>query len=418
MKKKYTKPRIGVLIGSLGGGGAERMAMRLVEHLPGCGYDACLLALDRNRDYDCTDGSATTEHTFEHLSGANVNWPTVAKVAMAPWQWMQLNRRLKYLKPDLLISFMERANIINLAQQSIPRKIISIRTHYSMMMAAKSPLKRTLVSMAYQRLLPGAQKIVFNSVESKYDFERIYAPGAHKTRVAHNFCDQKQLQALAQAALPVPLSLPPAGGPLVVSCGRLSRQKGHWHLLRAFRAVGRTHPAARLVICGTGPLKTDLIRYCRRLQIEEQVIWTGFLPNPLPLMAMADLLVLPSLWEGFPNVLLEAMALGTPVVAADCLSGPRELLVPGSDPALKTDRLEQTPCGVLVPPMDGRYRWHETRLSDAEETLARAISLMIEDDAYRLGCAAAALERARDFSPQAAMEQWRKAIEEVLHFDI
>jgi glycosyltransferase involved in cell wall biosynthesis len=80
--------------------------------------------------------------------------------------------------------------------------------------------------------------------------------------------------------------------------------------------------------------------------------------------------------------------------------------------------LEQTPCGVLVPPMDGRYRWHETRLSGAEATLARAISLMIEDDAYRLGCAAAALERARDFSPQAAMEQWRKAIEEVLQFDI
>jgi glycosyltransferase involved in cell wall biosynthesis len=147
------------------------------------------------------------------------------------------------------------------------------------------------------------------------------------------------------------------------------------------------------------------------------VIWTGFLPNPLPLMARADLLVLPSLWEGFPNVLLEAMALGTPVVAADCISGPRELLVPGSDPALKTDRLEQTPCGVLVPPMDGRYRWHETGLSGAEATLAQAISLMI-DDAYRLGCAAAALERAHDFSPQAAMEQWRKVIEEVLHFDI
>lgn len=416
MKKKDAKPRIGVLIGSLGGGGAERMAMRLVDHLPERGYDACLLALDRNRDY--TDGSTTPEPIFVHLSGADVKWPTVAKVAMAPWQLIQLNRRLKDLKPDLLISFMERANIINLAQQSIPRKIISIRTHYSMMMAAKSPLKRTLVAKAYQRLLPAAQKIVFNSVESKRDFERIYAPGAHKTRVAHNFCDQKQLQTLAQAQLPAHLSLPPAGEPLIMSCGRLSRQKGHWHLLRAFRAVGRTNPNAHLVICGTGPLTPDLMRLCRRLQIEDKVTWTGFLPNPLPLMATADLLVLPSLWEGFPNVLLEAMALGTPVVTADCISGPRELLVPGSDPALKTDRLEQTPCGVLVPPMDGRYRWHGTDLSDAEAALARAMSMMLDDDAYRLGCAAAALERARDFSPQTALQQWGEAIEEVLNHDV
>jgi glycosyltransferase involved in cell wall biosynthesis len=391
------------------------MAMRLVDHLPQQGYDTCLLALDRNRDY--TEGSATTERNPLHLSGSNVQWPTLAKVAMAPWQWIQLNRRLKQLKPDLLISFMERANIINLAQKSIPRKIISIRTHYSMMMAAKSPLKRTLVAKAYQRLLPAADKIVFNSVESKSDFERVYAPGSHKSRLAHNFCDQKQLHALAQAQLPAHLPLPDQG-PLVVSCGRLSRQKGHWHLLRAFRKVGQTHPESRLVICGKGPLKPELAHLCRDLQIEKKVIWAGFIPNPLPLMVRADLLVLPSLWEGFPNVLLEAMALGTPVVAADCISGPRELLVPDSDPGLKTDHLERTPYGVLVPPMDGRFRWHQTGLSNAEATLARAISLMLQDDAYRRACAAAALARARAFSPQTALKQWRETIEEVLHHDV
>jgi glycosyltransferase involved in cell wall biosynthesis len=390
------------------------MAMRLADHLPERGYDTCLLALDRNRDY--TGGAATTEQGPDHLSGSDVQWPTLAKVAMAPWQWIQLNRRLKQLKPDLLISFMERANIINLAQKTIPRKIISIRTHYSMMIAAKSPLKRTLVARAYQRLLPAADKIIFNSVESKCDFERVHMLDSRKTQVAHNFCDGKQMHALAQDRLPAHLQMPDQG-PLVVSCGRLSRQKGHWHLLRAFRTVGETHPKARLVICGKGPLKAELTHLCRNLQIEEKVIWTGFLPNPLPLMARADLLVLPSLWEGFPNVLLEAMALGTPVVAADCISGPRELLVPDSDPGLKTGRLERTPFGVLVPPMDGRYRWRETGLSDAEETLTRAISLMLQDDAYRLACAAAALERSRAFSPQTALGQWREAIEEVLNHD-
>jgi glycosyltransferase involved in cell wall biosynthesis len=415
MRKKNTKTRIGVLIGSLGGGGAERMAMRLVDHLPERGYETCLLVLDRNQDYP--DRSANTKQIPVHLSGADVMWPTIAKAAMVPWQWIQLNQCLKTVKPDLLISFMERANIVNLAQQSIPRKIISIRTHYSMMMAAKSPLKRMLVAKSYQRLLPAAQKIVFNSVESKLDFERIFAPGAHRTRVAYNFCDQNQLKTMAMAPLPEHLPLP-AKGPLVVSCGRLSRQKGHWHLLRAFRMVGHTHPDARLVICGQGPLKADLIRFCRHLQIEDKVMWAGFLPNPLPLMARADLLVLPSLWEGFPNVLLEAMALGTPLVAADCISGPRELLVPDSDPALKTERLDQTSYGFLVPPMDGRYRWRQTHPSDAEAVLAQAISLILDDDAYRLNCSTAALNRVRAFSPQTALKQWHKTIEEVLNHDI
>ena len=131
--------------------------------------------------------------------------------------------------------------------------------------------------------------------------------------------------------------------------GRLIADKGHWQLIRAFAEVRRTNHDLRLVILGQGPLEADLRRLCRDLAVQDEVFFPGFQPNPMPWLVKAHLFVLSSLREGLPGSLLEAMALGVPVVATDCRSGPRELLAPETNPEHKTQSIECTPCGLLTP---------------------------------------------------------------------
>jgi glycosyltransferase involved in cell wall biosynthesis len=120
----------------------------------------------------------------------------------------------------------------------------------------------------------------------------------------------------------------PGAPPVIVAAGRLADAKDYPTLLRAFaklRASRRCH----LMILGEGELLSGLVALTRDLGVADDVEFAGFLLNPYAVMSRASVLVLSSRWEGSPNVLVEAMACGAPVVSTDCPSGPREILAGG-----------------------------------------------------------------------------------------
>lgn len=112
---------------------------------------------------------------------------------------------------------------------------------------------------------------------------------------------------------------------IVLGVGRLVPQKDFGTLIEAFSRLSVPQDA-RLLIAGDGPERSALERRCYQLGIEKKVQFLGYVEDPLPLIAAADVFVLTSQWEGFPNVLVEALSLGTSVVSSDCQSGPREIL--------------------------------------------------------------------------------------------
>jgi glycosyltransferase involved in cell wall biosynthesis len=126
--------------------------------------------------------------------------------------------------------------------------------------------------------------------------------------------------------------------PVILGVGRLMDQKDFSTLIKAFRQLLQKREA-RLVILGEGEKREELEELTQNLGIEEKVDIAGFKQNPFPYMKNADVFVLSSVWEGFGNVLVEAMACGTPVVSMDCPSGPAEILENGK-------------YGPLVPPGD------------------------------------------------------------------
>jgi glycosyltransferase involved in cell wall biosynthesis len=137
--------------------------------------------------------------------------------------------------------------------------------------------------------------------------------------------------------------------PLIVAAGRLEPQKNYPNLLRAFAMLRQTRPA-KLMVLGKGGELDRLTALARELGVAEHVCFYGFCANPYAVMARADVFVLSSDWEGSPNVLVEAMFCGAPVVSTDCPSGPRETLdggvfgplVPMNDPEALSGALART----------------------------------------------------------------------------
>jgi glycosyltransferase involved in cell wall biosynthesis len=116
--------------------------------------------------------------------------------------------------------------------------------------------------------------------------------------------------------------------PVLLAAGRLTVQKAFDVLIRAFAQVRKNH-RVRLLILGEGEERTALEALIREYDLEQDINMPGFVPNPYPYMAHAAAFVLSSRWEGLPTVVVEAMALGAPIVSTDCPSGPREILKDG-----------------------------------------------------------------------------------------
>jgi glycosyltransferase involved in cell wall biosynthesis len=149
------------------------------------------------------------------------------------------------------------------------------------------------------------------------------------------------------------------------------------------------------------------------LELTDRVQLAGFQKNPFDQVARADLYVLTSRAEGFPNSLLEAMALGVPVIAADCPSGPREILAPSSDPTRKASTLEKAEYGLLIPSLTQRDLEPGAPLHVSEQVLADSIIEMIKDERLRAEYADLAQRRALEFTPERMISEWQALITEV-----
>lgn len=150
-----------------------------------------------------------------------------------------------------------------------------------------------------------------------------YGANREKTFTIYNGIDIEKIKENAKAEIPHNKDCP-----WIVTACRLNSQKDFSTLLNAFSIIRKTLHA-KLFIVGEGELRNDIIRLASELKINNDVILTGFLKNPFPYIAKADVFVLSSFFEGFGNVLVEAMALGIPVVSSDCPSGPSEIIENG-----------------------------------------------------------------------------------------
>ncbi|MCB0331110.1 MAG: glycosyltransferase [Bdellovibrionales bacterium] len=334
--------KISIFLPSLRGGGAERAMILFAQGAIQAGYKVDLLLSEKSGPLETLVDPAVCVISFQQ--------PRVARSLPA------LVGYLKREQPLALYSTIPHANCISILagllsrtpfQASSKRTRIIVRESNSPVSETKASFSRKITHWLTPYLYPLADNIIAVSNGVRDEIGRISPRSLRKTTVCHTPVYLPHFEELAQEACPHAW-LSHKSIPVYLGIGRLTPQKNFSLLLKAFTSIRRKHPA-RLIILGEGALRKKLIEQADALGIADDISLPGFALNPFPYLKRADCFVLSSDFEGMPNVLIQALTMGTKVVATDCPSGPRECLgegnygrlVPVGDKNALADAMEQ-----------------------------------------------------------------------------
>ena len=360
--EEHGRARVAIAISSAEAGGIQKTANRLGRALSER-YDVRIVSVltEPRPHFDLPPGVA-----YEDLGMLPPrSWRFAALRAFA-----RMRRRLHALRPDVVVCLGNRASVLVLAASrgsGIP--VIASERNDPRLQPVEGPV-RWLRPRLYRR---AAAVVVQTASVLSWAREQ---PFGERTVVIPN------------AVEPTPHVARPAESRAVVGLGRLVPQKGFDLLVEGFARVADRFPEWRLVIGGDGPERARLERLAADFGIEDRVTLAGTVHGAQRWLSEASVLVLPSRYEGFPNVLLEGMSVGLACVASRCPSGPEEILAPGTD-------------GLLFD-------------VDDVDALAGHLEHLLADPGLRQRLGAAARETVRRYDPTTTDVRWEQLVEHAL----
>jgi glycosyltransferase involved in cell wall biosynthesis len=359
--------RIALVISALSAGGAERVIVALANCWAARGWRVILMTFE----------PPGTKPYYTIEPRVDLRQLGIASVGSPLWRalWQNLRRilalrqALRAADPDIAIAFLTKVNVLTvLASRGLGFPlVVSERNNpeRQRFRASWSWLRERLYRVAYCVVTP-----------SRGVLESFSGAIRARGRVIPNPID------LPQAAAPT------GGSGRLVAVGRLVHQKGFDLLLQAFARIAPEHPDWRLTIWGEGDQRAALEALAAELGLSGRVGLPGVTERPGQWVEAADIFVLSSRYEGFGNVITEAMAAGLPVVAFDCPWGPGDILRNGED-------------GLLVPP-------------ENVDALAAALRRLVLDADLRVRLGAAAARNVRRFARDAILAQWDALVAEAI----
>lgn len=367
--------RVLFVIPYLDSGGAERALSNITTHFPEEWDINILVNSDKFIDFPFK-GEIISLGIDEKPKTGSILFQLKAFIKRV----IALRRLKKQGNYSACISFLDSANVANiLAGRFQCRTIVSVRN--SLQQQSKLPQYKYIVNPLVRLLYNRADKIVAVSRGVGEELENIFHLRKSKITVIENGYDLCLLNEQAKQALTEREEELFQKRKVIVTVGRLSEQKAQWHLLRAFTKVIRQFPDAFLVIIGKGSMENELKNMAEKYGIAEQVYFVGYSDNPYKYVSRAEFFVLPSMYEGFPNALAEAVCLGKACIATDFRTGAREILAPQMN--LSGEKLEQiteAEYGILTPVCSGRkYPLSLEVLEEAENLLADAMLMLLRN---------------------------------------
>ncbi|HEY4210718.1 MAG TPA: glycosyltransferase [Steroidobacteraceae bacterium] len=309
--------RLLILLPTLSGGGSERVVVTLLRHMDRSLFRLNLLVVDGSPGAYGADIPPDVD--VRHLGNPRI-LSALPRIIMTIWRE----------RPDVVFSTLSHLNLALAAVRPIlPRRMRLVARESSIVTQVIAGYRRPgWWAMAYRHFYRRLDRLVCQSRYMRDELVERYGYPIDKSVVINNPVDAERIRELAGAKAADSPERDPARIELL-AVGRLSWEKGFDLLIDALALCRR--PALRLTILGEGPLRGDLALRARDQGVEGQVTFAGFQSNPYPFFAKADALVVSSRYEGFPNVVLEALACGTPVIATRSPGGTAEILenVPG-----------------------------------------------------------------------------------------
>ena len=409
------------IIPNLTGGGAERALVNIYEGLRNYkNYELFIVLLQNLKNYEISDENLIIIDT---PGSKNL----LLKLKNFIKRLYSLYSIKKRIKPDICISFLESADALNLLTKQRNQKIIlSIRSYMSKLFKedySKSIFKyllRIIYSSTYKVLVNRADLIICVSRAVADDFRSFYNVDNNKIKVIYNPIQIDVIEELKQEPLNEYETI--FEQPVLITSGRLTKAKGHWYLIRAFKLLKEKSQKLKLVILGKGELKDYLIELSENLGLKTfvwdrnifsnnyDVYFLGFQKNPFKFISKAKVFVFTSLWEGFPNALVEAMACNVPVISTDCKSGPREILAPTTNYSYQTNKPEFSEYGILLPVFNSIFKYADEPYIDEEKVFADILYSLLENEKLRQSYAHKAKERVEDFRIETIIKEWRETL--------
>lgn len=355
------------LIPTLDRFGAEKQMALLSKGLPKDRFSVEVAALTRSGPFE------------KELREAGIPVESIAKRRkIDPFALRRLVRFLKFKKFDVVHTWIFAANAYGRTAARIARTPVTIASEM-----AVDLWKRPAELAIDRRLARWSDRIVGNS-KAVVDFYRARGIPENKLECIYSGIERIEPPAVDRTEFRREFGWP-ADAPTAVFVGRLAEQKGVDDLLRALDLLRHVRPNLRTLIVGDGPCRELYRETAKAFELDEFVRFLGLREDVPRLLAGSDMLVLPSLYEGLPNVVLEAMSLAKPVVATDA---------PGT-----TEAVEHEKTGLLSPVRDFKE-------------LARSIRRLVDDPDLGLRLGQAGWERvARDFRADVMIERFAELYE-------
>lgn len=366
--------RITLIISALMPGGAERVMARMANYWSEKNNEVSMITLDSKSSdfYELHPNINRYALNVMHESTSLLN-----AVKNNLLRIKKLRAVIKESRPEVIISFMDVTNVLTLlATRGLRLKVIvSERVDPSQHYIGR-------VGSSLRRLTYPWATVVVVQTEHAAQWVKLNM-NYHRVMVIPNpiFMDKVSSDTTTLSGVIKDYK----DTRTIVAMGRMCQQKGFDLLIEAFAIANASCPEWRLVIFGEGQERNNLTSLSKDMGISDKVFMPGLVKNPAHLLQDADIFVMPSRFEGFPNALLEAMACGLPVISFDCPSGPGEIIRNGID-------------GLLVP-------------SEDVDALANAMKRLMADEEERKRLGARAVEVLDRFGIEKVMKQWEELLQ-------
>jgi len=381
------KQKIGFVIHNMTGGGAERFVAQLLTGLAD-EFEIHLILFEDIVEYELPKGQIVTFIEEGFASRRNL-----ANIARIPLASMRLKRYCEANGLQLLVSFLNRPNFTSCFAKFLGLKIpvlISERT-FTPAWFPENELRGRIAKRLVSWLYPKADAIMPNSNGTRNALEQHYGVRS-KYFVIRNIVDLESIE-IAKHESVDDIEFKKF---TFLHLGSFSHMKGHGMLAHAFNALARSD--AQLIFMGKGGAVSDIKALVQTLEHGENIKFPGHRSNVFKYLHRADCFVLASEFEGFPNVLIEAMACALPIISTDCQTGPRELLAPATDYRTRgLDRCEHGEYGLLVPVGD-------------RAAMTEAMAEMMQNTGMRNHYKARCAGKAAEYDSRIVMEEFRQII--------
>ena len=309
------------------------------------------------------------------------------------------------------ISVIDSSNVANILSGNRKCKtVISVVTSLSSI--RKLPQYRFIVNPLAKLLYNRADNVVAVSEELRKELIDEFGINENRISAITTGCDINSINSRKLEPIEQSVMTRLRGKRVVCNVGRMSYPKGQWHLIRAFKSVKGSVPDAVLILAGEGELEKYLRDIIDRLNLSEDVILLGHTDNVYKYLNVSDVFAFPSLLEGFPNALAEALCVGIPCVATDFKTGARELLSPELlFNGQVIDKATECQYGLLTPICSGKQYPADEPLEKGEIELAKALIKLLSDTELSIRYRELSSIRGKDLDIKNTVVKWVNLLE-------